>query len=240
MAGLTACPEIMSKEEKKKEEFNAAAAGKYPEMALEDLLPTQITVGMLAMRHKAHHLHSLKNDPKKLKEYLDARPIEIVLGPGGKAYVIDHHHLALAMIHEGYKTAQVKIVTDFSNETSQDAFWKKMEEGDGKGKKYVHPYDENGKLRAISALPRRLKDLIDDPYRSLAGFVRDNGGFKKDFTPFAEFEWADHFRKLIPLKEVNDHFGKSLRLAMKLARLPEAAHLPGFLGPKKKPGPKAA
>ena len=226
----------MSKDEKKKEEFNqAVAAGKHPEMALEDMLPTQITVGMHAMRHKAHHLRQLKDKPKRLKEYLDDKPIEVVLGPGCKAYIIDHHHLALALLHEGYKKAQVHVVADFSDAKTQEDFWKKMEE-----KKYVHPYDENGKLRAISAIPKHLKDMIDDPYRSLAGFVRDLGIYKKVTTPFAEFEWADYFRKLIPLKDVNDHFSKALKLAASLARLPGAAHLPGFLGPKKKPGAKPA
>ena len=224
---------MASKDKKTKDDFNAAAP-KHPEMALDDLLPTQITVGMHAMHHKAERLHDLKDKPKQLKEYLDERPIEVVLGPGGKAYVIDHHHLALALLHEGYKKAQVHIVDDLSKEPSQEAFWKKMEE-----KKYVHPYDADGKEQPISAIPKRLKDLVDDPYRSLAGFVRDMGLYKKVTTPFAEFKWADYFRKIIPLKDVNDNFDNALKLAGMLAGLSSAAHLPGFIKPKKKDGPKA-
>jgi len=222
-------------DETKSADFNETA-GKLPVMKLEDLLPTQMTIGMRAMHHKAHRLHRIKDDPKKLKEYLDPRPIEVALGPGGKAYIVDHHHLALAMLHEGYTTANVKIVDDFSKD-DEEAFWKKMEE-----KKYVHPYDENGTLHSVFELPKHLKDLKDDPYRSLAAFVRDMAGFKKVFTPFVEFQWADYFRKNIPLKELHEHFGKSLRKAMKLARLPGAAHLPGFLGPKqpKDGNPKVA
>jgi len=31
------------------------------------------------------------------------------------------------------------------------------------------------------------RDLVDDPYRSLAGALRQTGGYGKDVTPYAEF-----------------------------------------------------
>ena len=43
-------------------------------------------------------------------------------------------------------------------------------------------------------LPRRLQDLPDDPYRTLAWLVRKNEGFCKSSQEFAEFTWADWMR----------------------------------------------
>ncbi|WP_457836129.1 ParB-like protein, partial [Staphylococcus aureus] len=42
---------------------------------------------------------------------------------------------------------------------------------------WLHPYDAAGKRRDFDALPRRIEDLADDPYRSLAGAVRRAGGY---------------------------------------------------------------
>ncbi len=231
------------KQEATKAQFAEAAEHKqdeHPEMKLAELLPTQLTVGMRQVDHKEKHLRRLmKNkDPKKLEEFLKERPIPVVIGPGGKAYIIDHHHLGLAMLQAGFETARVEIVDNFSDAKTQDEFWKKMEE-----KKYVHPYDENGKLKPVDDIPKHLTGLKDDPYRALAGFVREHMGFKKVMTPFAEFLWADYFRKIIPKDVIKDHFKKALRMAVKASRLPGAAHLPGYEGPKTKAaagGPKAA
>jgi hypothetical protein len=44
-----------------------------------------------------------------------------------------------------------------------------------------------------------IADLIDDPYRSLAGFVRKRGGFVKTEKPYVEFAWADFFRTRVRL-----------------------------------------
>lgn len=224
------------KQENVSEAFHAAAEKKrLPKMKLRDLLPTQITVGMRQVNHKQKRLHAMKRDPKKLEEFLKARPIPVVLGPGGKAYIIDHHHLGLAMLNEGFETARVEVVADFSDKPGQAEFWKAMEE-----KKYVHPYDENGQQKSVEDIPKRLSDLKDDPYRALAGFVREHLGFAKVGTPFAEFQWADYFRKIIPKDAVKDHFHRALRQAVKAARLPGAAHLPGYLGPKPKAAKPAA
>ena len=40
-----------------------------------------------------------------------------------------------------------------------------------------------------------MKDLVDDPFRSLAGELRRVGGYAKDTTPFSEFLWADFLRR---------------------------------------------
>jgi hypothetical protein len=67
--------------------------------------------------------------------------------------------------------------------------------------------------------------LIDDPYRSLAGYVRDAGGFAKTPTAFAEFLWADFFRPRVRIGPTRPEFDQSVEAAMKLATSSEAAHL---------------
>ncbi len=36
--------------------------------------------------------------------------------------------------------------------------------------------------------------LKNDPYRSLATFLREQGIYSKEQTPYIEFQWADAFR----------------------------------------------
>jgi hypothetical protein len=198
---------------------------------LKHLKPTQIAVGMKQVELKQKRLKELEKEKKdKLDEFVLDRPIRVVLGPDGDAYVIDHHHLALALIREGHTTAPVIVEADYSNLCACD-FWKKMED-----MHYVYPYDANGIKRPVSDIPDKLTKMQDDPYRALAGFARNDGAFRKDWTPFAEFKWADYFRKLIPKEQVEKHFDKALKKAAELARAPGASHLPGYIPPKKPPG----
>jgi hypothetical protein len=142
---------------------------------------------------------------------------------GVKVYVIDHHHLGLALLREKYETIPAELEADLSS-YPEKKFWKKMVE-----LKFVHPNDATGKEKSVNSIPKSLTALKDDPYRSLAGFVREEGGFAKVRTPFAEFLWADYFRAHIPLDVVENHFHKALKHALKLAHKPEAKGLPGFI-----------
>jgi hypothetical protein len=205
-----------------KKNAHAVDESKRRLVKLADLRPTQITVGMRQVALKQKRVEALEHKQKELMDFILERPIRVVLGPGGKIYVIDHHHLGLALIRAGYDTAPVQVDDDFSK-LSEENFWKKMQ-----AKKYVHPCDENGTRQPLSALPESLIAMKDDPYRALAGFVRDAGGFKKVFTPFAEFKWADYFRKLIPLDVVTKDFDKAVKQAVKLAHEPKAKKLPGY------------
>lgn len=98
---------------------------------------------------------------------------------------------------------------------------------------WLHPYDAHGRRREWRDLPGHVRDLEDDPYRSLAGEVRRAGGYAKMPTPYTEFHWADFFRDRFEPDELDKgSFDKSLNKAMKLARSGDAAYLPGFAGPE--------
>ena len=51
---------------------------------------------------------------------------------------------------------------------------------------WMHPFDETGRRRDYDAIPKTMAELVDDPYRSIAGELRRQGGFAKDTTPFSE------------------------------------------------------
>ena len=55
-------------------------------------------------------------------------------------------------------------------------------------------------------IPKSVTDLVDDPFRSLAGELRRAGGFAKDTTPFSEFIWADFLRRRMKRKAVERRF----------------------------------
>ena len=62
-------------------------------------------------------------------------------------------------------------LADFSG-VETDLFWRLME-----FHHWAHPYDEKGQRHDFAAIPKRLTQLRDDPYRSLAGEVRKAGGY---------------------------------------------------------------
>jgi hypothetical protein len=76
-----------------------------------------------------------------------------------------------------------------------------------------------------------MADLVDAPFRSLAGELRRAGGFAKDTTPFSEFLWADFLRRRMKRKAVERDFERAVEKAIKLAKSEDAAYLPGWCGP---------
>jgi hypothetical protein len=95
----------------------------------------------------------------------------------------------------------------------------------------MHPFDDRGRRRPYADLPKSVADLVDDPFRSLAGELRRSGGFAKDTAPFSEFLWADFFRRRIKRKLVEDDFDHAVETALLLAKSEEADFLPGWCGP---------
>ena len=89
----------------------------------------------------------------------------------------------------------------------------------------------DGVRRGMDAIPKDIASLTDDPYRSLAGELRREGGYSKETTPFSEFIWADFLRRRIKPSAVEKDFKRAMTRALVLAKRPEAAHLPGWCGP---------
>jgi hypothetical protein len=191
-------------------------------IAIGTLRPTQITVGMREVASRRKHWRTLGG--RREGEYLGKHMIPVILGPKERHYIIDHHHLVRALYEEGVKELLVSVVADLSA-LGTDAFWFVL---DNRG--WMHPFDEHGRRRAYTHIPKSVAKLLDDPFRSLASQLRREGGYAKDTTPFSEFLWADFLRRHISRGIVERDFARALKMALTLAGSEQALYLPGWAG----------
>ncbi|MDE2306651.1 MAG: chromosome partitioning protein ParB [Xanthomonadaceae bacterium] len=185
------------------------------------LRPTQLSVGKAEVAAKRAQWEKLGR--KKRKALLGSHCFPAVLGPGQHVYIVDHHHLGLALLEEGVESVAAIIQRDFSW-LEPAVFWRTMEFN-----RWAHPYDQHGNRADYDAMPTRLADLRDDPYRTLAARVREAGGCAKDAAPYAEFLWADFYRPRLKLRRGKVDAGV-VQQALLLAHGHEAAYLPGWSG----------
>ena len=193
---------------------------KIQEASLKDLHPTQLTVGLIVVQDKRKHLLALSAADRQA--FMKAHPIPAVIGPKGALYITDHHHLGRAALDAGVPIGCFEVEADLSK-CSIEAFWKEMNES-----QWVHPLDENGVRHYYATIPESLGKLVDDVYRSLAGYVRDAKGYDKTPTAFAEFVWADFFRRNIAIETVRADFQTAVRAGISLAQSKFAKNIPGF------------
>jgi hypothetical protein len=189
---------------------------------LRELRPTQLTVGMAEVKAKQDKWKLLSK--KAQQRFLSEHWFPGVMGPSDTPYIVDHHHLALALWQCSVKHVRLVILADLAA-LEEEEFWMVMDHRD-----WVHPYDANGQRVPFATIPKKITGLLDDPYRSLAEQVRLKGGYAKSDIPFAEFLWADFFRRRIALGK-RDAITQSVRSeALALAATPTAKHLPGWSG----------
>jgi hypothetical protein len=157
--------------------------------------------------------------------YLATHSVPVVLGPGARLFIVDRHHLTRALYDEGVVNVPICVIANLSD-LSNDEFWRILED-----RRWTHPFDDEGERCAYEVLPKFVGDLVDDPFRSLAGALKRAGGYKKDKSPFSEFRWADFLRARIERRVVEFDFSGALELAMNLARSRDAEALPGWSAP---------
>ena len=191
---------------------------------LAELRPTQMTLGMREVESRRRHLEHA--DESKRKGFLGGHMILTVRGPKGVYFIIDNHHLVRALQQLGVEEVYVTAELDLSQLKKRD-FFHFMD-----ARNWLHPFDAKGERRPYAEIPERIDQLADDPYRALAGFLREAGGYAKDTTPYAEFMWADFLRHHIkPERLANDDgFAEAVTKATKLARSKTANYLPGWCG----------
>lgn len=189
------------------------------------LRPTQITVGLREVKAKRRAWRSRDDSKKGAAHFLGSHLVPVIRGPDDHLYVTDHHHLVRALMDEGQDKVATTTIADLRH-LSKDSFWFVL---DNRG--WMHPYDAAGKRRDPNDIPKTIADLVDDPFRSLAGELRLQGGYAKDTTPFSEFLWADFLRHRMKAKHVDQDFDAALAEALTLAKSPDADYLPGWCGP---------
>jgi hypothetical protein len=190
---------------------------------IADLRPTQITVGYREVSEKRRAWREKAGD--KGGEFLGRHMVPVVRGPKDRHYVLDHHHLCRALQDEGVDDVLVDVMADL-RALRPEEFWTYLDH-----RAWCHPYDRHGARVAYDEIPKAIEKMGDDPYRSLAGELRRAGGFAKDVTPFSEFIWANYLRRRVKPKVLDDDFSAALTKALRLAKSPDAAFLPGWCGP---------
>jgi hypothetical protein len=189
-------------------------------MPISDLYPTQLTLGMREVERRADEIKALS--PRQRDDYVADRVVPCVKGLKGKLFIVDRHHMCRSLLSIGAKEVHTHLLCEAAD-LPADEFWTFM---DLRG--WVHPFDAQGRRCPITSLPRKIVDLVDDPYRALAGFLRRDQGFKKEDTPFEEFIWADFLRRRVDSKLLASEYEKAKATALKLARSDLASHLPGW------------
>jgi hypothetical protein len=199
-----------------------ARPGELCRCRVSDLHPTQHAVGLREVNRKQEQVKKIRLPDREA--YLRKNPESTVIGPGGMLFIIDGHHLARALFAAGITTTYCQIEGNFAR-TDAAAFWLELA-----GRDWIHPFDAegNGPLPP-ETLPASIGEMKDDPYRSLAGFVRDAGGFRRSPAPFAEFRWANFFRARISRTDLED-FDRAVQQGVALAKSPDAKELPGYAG----------
>lgn len=145
----------------------------------EYLTPTQMFVGKLEADCTRRKMEAMSD--VALKEDLMDNVVPVVIGPGGKLYIVDHHHYAHSLFRASlsfnrpliHRTLYVCVQLDYSSKNTSD-FWDTMT-----AQSLTYLYDEFGHPITYPDLPSHIKDLHDNPYRSLASWVRKSFGYIK-------------------------------------------------------------
>lgn len=219
--------------------------GTVARLKLSELHPTQNAVGMDEVNEKKEKIK--KKSSSALVDYLLERTIPIVIGNGNQYYLIDHHHLAISLwLAKGDVDVPVWVERNWSP-IKGHRFWKAMVTHN-----WVYPFDGlgAGPLNPTT-LKSHVKDLENDLYRSLSWVIRQDFGYIKDPSNpiFAEFKWGNFFRTRVIFDEQltceercmemtladiektdPDEYKEKIAYAWHLARSPDAAGLPGFVG----------
>src|SRR5579862_9779381 len=104
---------------------------------IDELRPTQITVGFREVAEKRKAWRSRSG--QAAGDFLGQHMIPTVLGPKRRHYVVDDHHLALALHLEQANAVLVTVQADLSG-LSKGAFWTYMD-----NRAWCHPYDTDGR-----------------------------------------------------------------------------------------------
>ena len=193
--------------------------GHGPMWPLDEIRPTQMTVGWREVARKQRRLRADQAVPTS------HRATPVVLGPSAAVYALDHHHRLCAMVAEGWREAPINVIDDLSH-LAESSFWRLM---DSRG--WCRPYDPAGLRKPFCEIPNRLADLADDPIRSLASTVRRRGGFAKSKRPFSEFRWADYLRLHITADQIGADYIGATANALEIARSCATREFPGWHSP---------
>jgi hypothetical protein len=176
---------------------DVAPATELRKISLTELRPTQFSYGAYEVDLKRRKLDRLAVENGGLGGYKRRHPGLVVLGPGGRPYLVDGHHLARALFERGSKSMFVEVIADWSH-LDEDRFGASMVAA---GYCYLR---DRGVRRPWEQLPESIAQMTDDPHRTLAWLVRERGAYRRLDVPYQEFAWAEFFRERLAIPALPD------------------------------------
>ena len=172
-------------------------------MPILELRPTQMTIGQREVTWRKRKLEKKyeKLDEEEFKEFLKEKAADVIIGPGGKVYIVDGHHHTRALLETDYNWTYVRVEKDWSS-LSEEEFARRMQ-GPHRGRPYVWLRDENGIQRCFADLPRDISKLKDDPLRSIVFYLTRLKIIQKNenFPWFGEYRIVEWLRPQLKLKD---------------------------------------
>lgn len=194
--------------------------------ALEEIHPTQFDYGLPRIKFLKNKFKEM--DQEQLQAYLDQKPIPYVLGPDQRKYIIDHHHLSLALHEHLAQNPRDELVVSFKqvedySRLTRSQFWQKMQQN-----KYVYA-KRKGVSLGVETLPSHISELKKDFYRGMAWVLIKADIIEKSPQPFAEFLWADQMRAHSRLDQTKWNLESIVEVFESMKSSPEKfEHLPGY------------
>ena len=195
------------------------------EVALSNLRPTQMCVGMAEIRSRQSDF--AKDSPEERRQYLRQKPTPLVRSQAGDLWMVDRHHrLRGLMEQDPGATAFGYVALDLPFKDPRQVLEALHQRGwlylfDGRG---LGPFPPH-------ALPEKLTDTQDDPYRSLVWKLkRERVIAAAPLIPFHEFRWGAWLRSRTLPPFSSERLEPALPSARALARSSGASHLAGWLG----------
>ena len=164
--------------------------GKLLEIPIADLKPTQMCVGLAEVQHRRKDFAT--DSLKERRKYLKDKPVPLVHSPAAGFWMLDRHHRLRGLLEIdpsatafGYVALELhELEADLVLQTLQQKGWLYLYNGRGQGP------------QRPSSLPKNLTELEDDPYRSLAWKLKQEGIIEAaPLIPFHEFRWGALLRR---------------------------------------------
>ena len=200
-------------------------AGDHFMIDAERLHPTQPSLSFREVDWRTGILNGMSQE--QVAANVRTNPPQVIIGPGGVAYLTDAHHTMRAILDSKHADKRVcGVIVQNWSDLSEDAFWARMQATHN-----VYLRDGQDQRITPAQLPASLRDSQSDPYRGLTWMVGYRGGFTaRSDVFFQEFYWGEYFRKHIRWNDADDaEFEDAVQRALKLAHEPDASKLPGFI-----------
>jgi hypothetical protein len=199
-------------------------AGDHFLIDAERLHPTQPSLSFREVDWRTGILNGMSQE--QVAADVRTNPPQVIIGPGGVAYLTDAHHTMRGILDSKHADKRVcGVIVQNWSDLSEDAFWARMQATHN-----VYLRDGQDQRITPAQLPASLRDSQSDPYRGLTWMVGYRGGFTaRSDVFFQEFYWGEYFRKHIRWNDADDaEFEDAVQRALKLAHEPEASKLPGY------------